>query len=72
MDGTPRSGAESAADLADPRFREKWDRNRIADLVLEGKGEMPSFAGKLNEEEADAVAAYVKSWSKSGGRLLDE
>ena len=34
-------------------------REKIAKRIREGKGEMPSFNGILNEEEIQTIAAYV-------------
>lgn len=37
------------------------DEARVRDRVTNGKGGMPSFRGKLDEEEIDAVSEYVAS-----------
>lgn len=37
----------------------KPDANRVAEAVRKGVGVMPSYAGKLTEEQIKAVADYV-------------
>jgi mono/diheme cytochrome c family protein len=37
----------------------KPDANRVAEAVRKGVGVMPSYAGKLTEEQIKAVAEYV-------------
>ena len=48
-----------AADLTSTAVQQETDSN-LATIVQDGKGKMPSFEGKLSNNEINAVIAYVR------------
>lgn len=47
--------------LSDGRVLDRFpDAEEQASLVLDGRGGMPSFAGRLSEEEVGAVVRYTR------------
>ena len=51
----------SAADLKEMRAE---DRPRFDRAMMEGRGQMPSWQGVLNEEEMNQMWAYIRSHAK--------
>ena len=60
LDGSPRGPAAAAGDLGDPDWRDQVSEAEIREVILEGRGKMPSFREKLTEDELDRVVGYVR------------
>lgn len=60
LDGAPHGPAELSGDLGDPDWHEENPAAAIRGVILSGKGEMPSFEGKLTEEELRKIVGYVQ------------
>ena len=60
-DGVAKPMAKGSANLNDPAFQAKSTVDDIAKVILDGKGKMPKNAGKINPEQAEAIAKYVKA-----------
>ena len=61
VDGTAKPMAKGSANFNDPAFQARATVDDIAKVVLDGKGKMPKYAGKLTPEQAKAIAEHVKT-----------
>jgi mono/diheme cytochrome c family protein len=52
-----------AADLTSSAVQQQ-SASQLSKIVKNGKGKMPSFDGKLSDDEIDGVVTYVKSLGK--------
>lgn len=57
------SAAGSTGTVGPSLDGQAYDQALVVDRVTNGKGAMPAFAGRLTEEEIEAVAAYVAAAS---------
>ena len=53
-----------AADLRSPAVQKQSDAE-LAQVISEGRGNMPSFKDSLNEEQIRALVAYIRKLAKS-------
>lgn len=60
---TPAGRAFKAASFKDPAIVKAPDAELI-DFVKKGKNKMPSFAGKLTDDQIAAVVAYIRTLEK--------
>ena len=61
---TPAGHAIKAASFKTSSIIQTPDADLIA-IVKNGKGKMPAFAGKLNDDQIKAVVAYIRTLQKS-------
>ncbi|MBD3868869.1 MAG: cytochrome c [Acidobacteria bacterium] len=54
------SGSPEEVGAGDPDWHEENPAAAIRGGILSGKGEMPSFEGKLTEEELRKIVGYVQ------------
>ena len=50
-------------DFASPEVKAESDA-QLADIISKGKGKMPSYAGKLKDEDIKGLVAYIRSLAK--------
>jgi mono/diheme cytochrome c family protein len=60
-DGAAKPMAKGSANFNDPAFQARATADDIANVILNGKGKMPKNAGKITPEQAQAIAAHVKT-----------
>ncbi len=60
LDGAPRGPAAAAGDLGDPDWQARNGSAAIREVIVEGRGKMPSFSGKLSDDELQRIVAYVQ------------
>lgn len=60
LDGSPRGRSAGSGDLGDPDWHDGRPEEEIRDVILQGRGEMPSFRGKLAPGELDRIVGYVQ------------
>ena len=53
-----------AADLRSPEVQKQSDAE-LAQIISEGKGNMPSFKNSLNPDQIRALVAYIRKLAKS-------
>src|SRR5262249_19473188 len=59
----------SVPDFTSPRWHKRRSTAQLAVAILDGKGtRMPAFAGKITQEQARDLAAYIRAM---GGQRLD-
>ncbi len=63
-DGVAKPMAKGSRNFNDPEYQKAESADSIAALVTAGKGKMPAYADKLNDEEIRAIATYVKTMAK--------
>ena len=61
MDGVARRIGRGAVDLNDPDWQQRTSAEQIAQVIEEGRGQMPAWKSRLSDEEIRAVAAYVQT-----------
>lgn len=61
VDGAAKPMAKGSASFNDPAYQARATVDEITKIVLEGKGKMPKYAGKLTPEQAKAIAEHVKT-----------
>ena len=60
---TSKGKYNHARDLTDPEWQADVSDERIFNSILNGRnvrGNMPAFAGKLNEKEVDSLVSFVR------------
>ena len=60
---TSKGTFSHARDLADPQWQAEVSDERIFNSIMNGRnqrGNMPAFANKLNEKEAESLAVFVR------------
>jgi mono/diheme cytochrome c family protein len=67
--GTSLGKRINASDLRSPEVQEQSDTD-LAQVISNGKNNMPTFASSLTKEQIDALVAYVRGLASSK-RLLD-
>ena len=60
LDGSSRGPAAPSGDLGDPDWRDDKPAAAIQAVILEGRGEMPSFRGEITDEELERIVGYVR------------
>jgi len=60
-DGQPKTIAKEAPAFKDEKWKEQTSVEEMKKVILEGKGKMPKFEGKLSDEEVAALVEYVRS-----------
>jgi len=60
LDGSSRGPAAPSGDLGDPDWRDDHPADAIEAVILNGRGKMPSFRGKLSDEELERIVGYVR------------
>src|SRR5690348_16230389 len=50
--------------IPDLRLLKPEDRPRFLQTVNDGRGQMPSWAGQLSDEEIDAIWAYIRAHAR--------
>jgi len=60
LDGTPRGPSALSGDLGDPNWQAGKTATAIREVILDGRGDMPSFSGKLTDEELERIVGYVR------------
>ena len=60
LDGSPKGPAALSGDLGDPDWHDEHPAGAIRDVILQGRGKMPSFQGKLTDEEVGRIIGYVQ------------
>jgi cytochrome c6 len=63
MAQTPAGKIFKAASFSDPAIIKTPDSER-ATIIKTGKNKMPSFAGKLTDDEIKSVLAYIRTLQK--------
>lgn len=61
---TSKGKFSHARDLSDPQWQTDVSDERIFNSIMNGRnerGNMPAFADKLNEKEADTLVAFVRA-----------
>jgi len=53
-----------AADLRSPEVQKQSDA-QLAQIISEGRGNMPSFKDSLNEEQIRTLVAYIRKLAKN-------
>jgi cytochrome c6 len=62
--GTPLGKSMQAADLRSPQVQSKSDVE-LAQLITEGKNNMPAFKNTLNPEQVQGVVKYIRELGKN-------
>ena|SRR5687768_12147193 len=60
---TSKGKFSHARDLADPQWQAEVSDERIFNSIMNGRnqrGNMPAFANKLNEKEAESLVGFVR------------
>jgi mono/diheme cytochrome c family protein len=60
LDGAPRWPSALSGDLGDPDWHAGTTERAIREVILDGRREMPSFSGKLTDEESERIVGYVQ------------
>ena len=61
---TSKGKFSHARDLADPQWQAEVSDERIFNSIMNGRnqrGNMPAFANKLNEKEAESLVVFVRA-----------
>src|ERR1700757_3385055 len=53
-----------AADFHSAQVQQQSDA-QLADVVAEGRGNMPAFATRLNKDQIDALVKYIRSLARA-------
>ena len=53
-----------ATDLTNASWQERVDDNRLLNSIRHGRGQMPGFGKKLNDEQIASLALYVRTFKK--------
>ena len=62
-DGTKENAAMGTKSLAGPEIQKQSDADLTA-AVTNGKGKMPSYKGKLTDDQIKSLVAYVRTLKK--------
>ena len=62
-DGVAKIMAANSGNFNDPEWQKKSSLKTIVDTIVNGKGKMPGYEGRLTPEQITALAKYVKSMS---------
>ena len=54
----------SATNLTDSEWQQRVDDKRLVNSIKHGRGQMPAFGEKLNEEQIILLAFYVRAFTK--------
>jgi len=63
--GTPLGKSMQAADLRSPQVQSKSD-TELAQVITEGKNNMPAFKNTLNPEQVQGMVKYIRELGKNG------
>jgi mono/diheme cytochrome c family protein len=58
-----KGGRMGTRDFASPEVKAETDV-QLTDIITKGKGEMPSFTGKLSDADIKGLVAYIRSLAK--------
>lgn len=61
---TIKGKLKHARDLTDSTWQSRVSDERIFNSISNGKGKMPAYGKKLNEQEIDSLASYVRALKK--------
>jgi len=61
IDGVASRIGRGAVDLNDRAWQERTSEQQIADVIANGRGQMPAWRNRLSDEEIRALAAHVKT-----------
>ena len=64
-DGVAKPPGKGSRNFGDPEFQRSSTQEAIAKITAEGKGKMPPYRAKLNDDQIRAVAAHVKTLGSS-------
>jgi cbb3-type cytochrome c oxidase subunit III len=53
-----------ATNLTDTEWQQRVDDKRLVNSIKHGRGQMPGFGEKLNEEQITQLASYVRAFTK--------
>jgi len=58
-----KGGKMGTRDFASPEVKAETDA-QLTDIITKGKGKMPSYTGKLKDDEIKGLVTYVRSLAK--------
>ncbi|HET7893524.1 MAG TPA: cytochrome c [Candidatus Sulfotelmatobacter sp.] len=58
-----KGGKMGTRDFASPEVKAESDA-QLTDIISKGKGKMPSYAGKLKDDDIKGLVAYIRSLAK--------
>jgi mono/diheme cytochrome c family protein len=63
-----RKSLPGIGDLTDPVLHDRLDDASMANVISQGKGEMPGFGSLLSAEKIQAVVTYIRTLKKMPGK----
>ncbi|HEX4786754.1 MAG TPA: cytochrome c [Candidatus Sulfotelmatobacter sp.] len=58
-----KGGKMGTRDFASPEVKAESDA-QLTDIISKGKGKMPSYAGKLKDDDIKGLVAYIRGLAK--------